>query len=371
MRIGILSDILAKDPRSGMGNYARYLVREWSREHEVWSIGSSDRNRGPGFAGHVRVSPWNWRWRRAIGSHTDIVHCPTQAVPDYFYRIQKPRVVTIHGAAPFIFSHTSLVPPPSRGLLRLRAEPAAVDLFLTVSRSAQREIVKHYRIPGERLHPIYHGVDPELFFPPADKAAVRQRVCARRGISGPYLLHISNYRPLKNGVRVVAAYRHLREQGFRELALVLAGGTYFGFEAVAEEIGRPADGQIIRLGKLSDSELRELYQGAEVFLFPSLHEGFGIPALESMACGVPVVVSNTYSLPEVTGEAAVQVNPESVEEIAQGVARLLSDAAFYAECRRAGVARSREFRWDVCGQKHLEAFERAIQIFAARKKKSN
>jgi len=89
-----------------------------------------------------------------------------------------------------------------------------------------------------------------------------------------------------------------------------------------------------------------------------------LPALESMACGVPAVVSNVYSLPEVTGGAAVQVNPESVEEIAEGAARLLGGRTFYDEYRRAGLARSREFRWDVCARKHIGAFERAVSLFA-------
>lgn len=367
MRIGILTDILAADPWSGVGNYARSLVREWSRAHEVWSIGSARQAPGPGFAGHLRVSRWNWGWRRQIESRTDLVHCPqARDVPEFFYEVDRPRVVTIHGATVFLFSGTGVAPPPTPSILRHREHPEAVDLYLTVSRSAQKEIVEQYGLPADRVVPIYNGVDMELFSPPPDKTAARQQACARFGIPGAYLLHVSNYQPKKNGVRIVAAYWQLKEQGFGELALVLAGSTGWGYEPVAEEIARANDKSIIRLGQLQGRELAELYRGAEVFLFPSLHESFGLPALESLACGVPAVVSNVFSLPEVVGDAASAVNPESVEEIAATVAKLLGDAALYERYRQAGLARAREFGWDTSARQHLEAFERARQLYRAR-----
>lgn len=344
-----------------MGTYTQNLVREWSREHEVWSLESRGGFQGVGFTGRIRISSWNPGWRRQIEARTDVVHCPRQVVPEPLYTLDKPLVVTIHGAGQFALSGTGLARPVGEFNRRLRERQDQVSVFLTVSESAGQEIEKHYGIPAERIKTIYHGVDTELFSPPADKAAARLRACARFGIPERYLLHVSNYRPKKNAARIVTAYRRLRAMGFRDLALVLAGGVYFGFEEVAAEINREASGTVVRLGKLQGSELALLYQGAEVFLFPSLHESFGLPALESMACGVPVVVSNVYSLPEVTGGAAVQVNPESVEEIADGVARLLRDERFYAECQQAGLARSRLFQWSLCAQKHVEAFERVVE----------
>lgn len=368
MRIGILSDILAADPWSGVGSYARALVREWSRAHEVWSLGAARQAPGPGFAGHLRVSRWNWGWRRQIESRTDVVHCPqARDVPAWFYEIDRPRVVTIHGATVFLFSGTAVAPPPTPSILRHREHPEAADLYVTVSRSAHKEIVEQYGLPADRVVPIYNGVDTELFSPPSDKAAARQQACARFGIPGPYLLHVSNYQPKKNGVRIVAAYRRLRERGFGNLALVLAGSTGWGYEPVAEEIARSGETPIIRLGQLQGQELAGLYRGAEVFLFPSLHESFGLPVLESLACGVPAVVSNVFSLPEVAGDAAPAVNPEREEEIAAAAATLLGDAALYERTRRAGLARAREFRWDTSARQHLEAFERARQLYQARK----
>lgn len=368
MRIGVLTDTWAADPWSGVGCYARALVREWSGAHEVWSLGAARQAPGPGFAGHLRISRWSWGWRRRVESRTDLIHCPqARDVPEFFYAIDRPRVVTIHGATVFLFPGTGVAPPPTPSILRHREHPEAVDLYLTVSLSAQKEIVEQYGLPPDRVVPIYNGVDTELFSPPPDKATARKQACARFGIPGPYLLHVSNYQPKKNGVRIVAAYRRLKEQGFGELALVLAGSTGWGYEPVAEEIARANDKNIIRLGQLQGSELAELYRGAEVFLFPSLHESFGLPVLESMACGVPAVVSNVFSLPEVVGDAALGVNPESEEEIAAAAMKLLRDAALYERLRRAGLARAREFRWDTSARRHLEAFERARQLYQGRK----
>ncbi len=367
MRIGILTDSLAADPWSGVGNYARSLAREWSRAHEVWSIGTARQAPGPDFAGHLRVSRWSWGWRRRIESRTDLVHCPqAREVPEFFYQIDRPRVVTIHGATVFLFSGTGVAPPPTPSILRHREHPEAADLYLTVSCSAQKEIVEEYGLPADRVVPIYNGVDTAVFSPAADKATARQQACARFGIPGPYLLHVSNYQPKKNGVRIVAAYRRLKEQGFGQLALVLAGSTGWGYEPVAEEITRANDKNIIRLGQLQGRELAELYRGAEVFLFPSLHESFGLPALESLACGVPAVVSNVFSLPEVVGDAALAVNPESVDEIAGAAAKLLRDAGLYERYRQAGLARARAFGWDASAGGHLEAFERARWLYQAR-----
>lgn len=367
MRIGILTDSLAADPWGGVGSYARALVREWSRAHEVWSIGSARQAPDSGFAGHLRVSRWSWGWRRRIESRTDLVHCPqARDVPAWFYEIDRPRVVTIHGATVFLFAGTGVAPPPTPSILRHREHPEAADLYVTVSRSAHKEVVEQYGLPADRVVPIYNGVDTELFSPPSDKAAARRQACARFGIPGPYLLHVSKYQPTKNGVRIVAAYRRLKESGFQELALVLAGSTGWGYEPVAAAIARAADRNIVRLGQLQEPELVELYRGAEVFLFPSLHEGFGLPVLESMACGVPAVVSNVFSLPEVAGDAAPAVNPESEEEIAAAAATLLGDAALYERTRQAGLGRARDFGWDASARGHLEAFERARQLYRAR-----
>jgi len=250
LRIGLLTDILAADPWSGMGTYTRYLAREWGREHAVWSLQSSGGVPNAGFAGRIRAAWWNPGWRRRVEARTEIVHCPCQAVPESLYRLDKPLVVTIHGAGRFVLSGTGLTRPLGEFSQPLRERQHQVSLFLTVSESARREIEEHYGIPGERIETIYHGVDTELFCPPADKAAARARARAHFGIPGPYLLHVSNYRPKKNAGRIVAAYRRLRAMGFGDLTLVLAGGVSFGFEEVAAEISREAAGEVIRLGKL-------------------------------------------------------------------------------------------------------------------------
>ena len=216
------------------------------------------------------------------------------------------------------------------------------DHILTVSRFSKEEIVSLLGIQEDRISIVPNA--PSLSGIVEDFS-----LCAEKfHITKPYLLYVGTIEPRKNLVRLIRAYTLLkREQGI-EHQLVLAGGR--GWEA--DEIYRTAehtDG-VVLTGYLSAAEKNALYQNAAVFVFPSLYEGFGIPPLEAMAFGCPVVCSNAASLPEVVGEAARLVDPLDERDIAQGIWDVLSDRAYAARLRAEGYRQAEKYSWDASAE---------------------
>lgn len=213
------------------------------------------------------------------------------------------------------------------------------DEIIAVSRATADDITKYYG-RRENVNVVHHGVDHDKF-KPADITARPKR---------PYILYVGQIQPRKNISRLVAAFELLSARG-EDLKLVIAGGHGWLNSSIFRNIELSPERQHIELtGTVSDEKLVELYQNAEVFALPSLYEGFGMPVLEAMACGAPVVTSNVSSLPEIAGDAAVLVDPESVEEIADGI---LDAMKRREELRGKGFKRAREFSWDKTAQETL------------------
>ena len=269
-------------------------------------------------------------------------------VPDGMLFPSCPQVVTVHDLIPLRFPGSS---PRLQHYFRLvvprvlRASAAIVAM----SDATRRDIENFYGIGGERVHVVHQGYRRDLFRP-ADGDEV-ERVRARFGL-GRYLLAVGEGRPYKNIPNLLRAFARLRDPN---LELVLAG------RASAREIDLPGlavalgVGERVRfLGFVSDDDLAPLYAGAEAFVFPSLFEGFGIPPLEAMACGCPVVCSDRASMPEVCGDAAVYVDPSDVASIAAGVERVLGDASLNERLRRDGPRRAATFSYGSAAERILQ-----------------
>jgi alpha-1,3-rhamnosyl/mannosyltransferase len=181
-------------------------------------------------------------------------------------------------------------------------------------------------------------------FDPPPPAVEARATAARLGLSGEYILHVGVEEPRKNVGALIEAYRRL-PAGLRErFTLALAGHGGWGDPTAADDPARDAPGEVRRLGPVSEDDLPSLYAGAALFVFPSLYEGFGLPPLEAMACGAPVLVSSVASLPEVVGEAAELCDP-TPPAIAAAIERVLGDPSQQEELRRRGPLRARRFDW--------------------------
>jgi glycosyltransferase involved in cell wall biosynthesis len=230
---------------------------------------------------------------------------------------------------------------------------------VTVSEASKRDVVHYAKVPAERVHVIPNGVDHQAFhrLTPPQTATVR----ARFGLDRPYLLYVSRLEhPGKNHVRLIEAFERFKLAHGGQHILVLAGPDKERAEEVHQAAAQsPCAGDIKFTGFVSDADLPALYAGAAGFIMPSLFEGFGIPVIEAMACGVPVACSNVASLPEVAGNAGVLFDPCDPSDIARGISRILLDETTRRECIERGLARSQRYSWQQAARETLTVLEQA------------
>jgi glycosyltransferase involved in cell wall biosynthesis len=292
----------------------------------------------------------------------DLVHYMDSRPPLDFPLGRIPTVVTQHGFATLTFGRAAGSARRwvyvDKALLRLAPH---ADLTLTASESERSGLLAAVPIEPDRVVAIHHGVEHERFLPPADREATSAEVRSQIGIDGRYVLYVSNHQRKKNTERLVEAFARVAA-AVPDVSLVLTGWHTPRFRLVQEVIDRLGlQPRIKVLGHVPDELLTALYQGADVFALPSLHEGFGLPILEAMACGTPVVTSDVYALPEVAGDAAELVDPYDTEAIAAAIIGLLMDRGRANELRARGVERAASFTWRRSAERHFECYERVVR----------
>lgn len=227
------------------------------------------------------------------------------------------------------------------------------DELVTVSDFSRQQIIHYYGIDRRKIFVVYNGVSSSLSAKP-----ISQLTKQRFKIDGPYVLGLANFRGQKNNTVLLKAYAVLKKNGCKELLVLF--GKYPKESAehmINESIGPDLAKDVRLLGPLNDDELREIYTGASIFVFPSLAEGFGIPAVEAMACGTCVVTSSAGSLPEVCGDAAVYVNPRSPAELAAAMHTLMEDVERRSLLGKMGIQQARNYDWNDSAQRLLRIFE--------------
>jgi len=269
------------------------------------------------------------------------------------------RVVTLHDLA---FLHVRESFPRTqrwrlRWLVPVNARQAAA--VIAGSEFSKRDIQATYRIPPDRITVIPDAADAR--FRPVRDPAVLAALRERLGIRARYVLSVGRLNPRKNLVGLLRAFELIRPRLADPLQLVIAGPRDFGTDQLDAAIAAsPCRGDVIRVGYVSDDDLPALYSGAAVFAFPSLVEGFGLPPLEAMACGAPVVCSNAASLPEVVGDAAILVSAGSVEELADALCRVLTELDLHAKLVDRGLERAAWFSWHATARRTLEVYRRVM-----------
>jgi len=282
----------------------------------------------------------------------DIVHSPNPAaVPPA--RQEQRLVVTVHDLA---FLHfPSMYPRAWRVLYRLGLAATArrADAILAPSRNTAEDLLSRTKAEPARIHVVPLATSLEIGTEDPTETLGRLKV------PRPYALFVGTLEPRKNLVRLVRAYRRVAATGLPH-SLVLAGPMGWQPQPLLRELALPGPGEIVLTGALSRTDLDALYRGAGVFVYPSLYEGFGLPVLEAMARAVPTVTSNASSLPEVTGDAALGVDPRSVREIAHAIETVLSDGNLADRLGAKGRARAERFSWDETARQTLNVYEKAL-----------
>ena len=337
-------------PQSGVGTYTANLLDNLAQNpsdvlvpltHRPWQVGAAEVVAGPG---PVRLNKTVWMqavlpWQlKRLG--LEVCHYTNSVSPVWS---PCPSVVTIHDMTLWLF-------PEYHGRRRLLAMRPFIPLaarraaaIITVSESARRDIVRILRVPEEKVHVIYEAPAPH--FRRLESSPKLESLREHLGLPERFILHVGTIEPRKNLVRLIEAFARLRQAG-ESCTLVLAGQRGWRDEAVFATAERLELGDAVRfLGYVSPDTLVALYNLATVAAFPSLYEGFGLPIVEAMGCGTPVVTSSRGALAEVAGEAAEFVDPTEVESIAEGLRRVLDHPTRHAELRAQGIDRAAQFSW--------------------------
>jgi glycosyltransferase involved in cell wall biosynthesis len=249
--------------------------------------------------------------------------------------------------------------PANRAFLssQVRKTVSRSAAVVTISQNSQREIHEFYGVPLERVPIIHPGVDQSQFF--RWPAPAVEEVKRRYGIRGKYILFVGNLEPRKNLKNLLLAYESLDPETRQEYSLLLVGARGWLDEEIVATIERlRTAGNLVQQpdGYVSDADRPALYSGASLFVYPSLYEGFGIPPVEAMACGVPTITSDNSSLPEAVGDAALTIDANSVEELTSAMRTVLGDPDLQEEMVRKGFAQADRFSWQRGAQQLLDIF---------------
>lgn len=228
----------------------------------------------------------------------------------------------------------------------IRASVRRSNLVLTNSEFSRSEIIETLHVRPQKVRKITLGVAER----PTLSEDAKQQIRSEYGVHGRYIFALGSATPNKNNISVIHAFRKVQNR-FPDLSLVIGGKNWLGKSFPPELM----DERIRLTGFIEDDHLPALMEGAELFAFPSLHEGFGLPVIEAMSCGVPVITSNVTALPEVAGDAALCVSPHSVEEISAAMERVLSDPLLAQQMAQRGLVRAEKFRWETACKEIADA----------------
>ncbi len=313
----------------------------------------------------VRACWQDWHFVRMLNKLDSIVHLSNHHLGRYGFFLKVPYIITVHDLIRYfdlkgygIFIHH----PNLRDRFYLSLDYKGVKKatrIIAVSQTTKHDLVKHLGILEEHISVVYEGVDHQLFKP-----------TSRRLLDYPYILFVGSEHPRKNLVRLLKAFFKLKsERRFKDLKLVKvgkAGGREAEFRRhtlqVINELNIPQD--VVFTDYVSEGDLVAYYSGAGCFILPSLYEGFGLPVLEAMACGCPVIVSNRASLPEVAGEAAIKVDPCDTYGIAGALRQVLTDGNLKQELILKGLERARQFSWQKVARQTIEVYDSVEKAMA-------
>ena len=356
MKIGI--DVQAsRGSKTGLGVYTDHLVRalgNFSDRHQFFYYTASD------------AAPWNTLrriyWENielpnlAKKDRVEILHVPAFSPP--LVKFSK-LVVTVHDLIGKLFPNQMGLPSRWYWGRWLPFTVRRADRIIADSENTKRDLMRHLGVAEQKIRVIYPS-GHEGFSSQVNGTAL-DTLKKTLSIREKYFLCVGTIEPRKNLLRVLRAYaRFLKKKRDSFYQLIVVGSKEFAhgkaFLQVIREASKDQDA-VVFTGYLDHDDLNRLYCGAEAFLFPSLYEGFGIPILEAMASGVPVLASNRSSLPEVGGDAVYPVNPASIEEIAEGMARLAEDGALRRQLIDRGFQQIKNFSWDKTAREVVQVYE--------------
>ncbi len=285
----------------------------------------------------------------------DVLHDPTGVTPFLLGTGPAAAVVTVHDV--FAWSIPGYSTLADRLIYRhwLPHLLPRVDTVITISETSKADLIRYLHLDPARIRVIYRCVSDSYRIAPHE---IVEKVKAKYRLPNKYLLFVGSTEKRKNLPRLLQAYGILTQRGNPPPLVVVGAPRFAHSSSLVADLG--LQDRVIFTGYIPDADLPAIYSGATLFLFPSLYEGFGLPPLEAMACGTPVVCSNTSSLPEVVGDAAVMVDPYDVPAMADGIERVLGDPDLQEELRRRGLERAAQFTWERAARQTVEVYRKVL-----------
>jgi glycosyltransferase involved in cell wall biosynthesis len=368
MRVGIDARLVYYS-QAGIGQYIIHLVNglanvDQESEYVLLQSRKDDTTilEEPNFK---RVSLWTPSHHRLeryslnvelVRLGLDVLHSPDFIPP---HRPSCRSVITIHDLAFLLYPHF-LTKESARYYGHIDQAVRWTDQIIAVSESTRNDTLQHLGVPDDKITVVYEAANP--IFQPVARDVARDEVRNRHGVDGPFILFVSTIEPRKNVPTLLRAMWQLMECYKEDVRLVLAGGRGWLFEdtfSVVEELG--LDGRIHFVGRVPSEDLLYLYNAAEMLAHPAFYEGFGLPPLEAMACGLPAVVSDVASLPEVVGDAGLLIDPHDVDELTVAMWRVLNDAQLRQEMRDKGLRQAARFSWERAARETMTIYQRAFE----------
>ena len=376
MRIGLSTSVIQRG-KTGVAQYVFGLVRAllpFSRQHRftlfvleedlpLFDFAKShldlvsvpERFRTPlrNILWHQATLP-----RLARRLRLEVLHVPS------YRRMLWPRpcrlVATIHDLAPFYLTTKYDRRRSFYARVVARFLARRQDRIIAISQHTAQDIRSFFGLPPQGVTVIHNGLDHQRFFP-GDREQARAELAARYGLQRPFFLYVARLEhPAKNHLRLLEAFAQFKAATHSEWQLAFAGADWHGAAAIHAAVRQSAvAGDVRCLGFVPDEHLPSLYRAADAFVYPSLHEGFGLPPLEAMACACPVIASTRGALAEVLGEAAAPVRPEDLHTITKQLFIVATDAAARNRLRAAGLAQARKFDWQRTAMQTLQVYEQA------------
>ncbi|MFH1369566.1 MAG: glycosyltransferase family 1 protein [Elusimicrobiota bacterium] len=359
MRIGINARYIQKQA-TGIENYLSQIISNLKRidsKNEYVLFFGSDKPVPGGFpsdnfAVDVPKFKTNSQLKRLFWEHfylpsaitrnkIDVFHEPSFIAPMFK---KCPTVITIHDLAfiihPECFTFKNVL--YFKAMMKRSIESS--DYVIAVSESTKNDIINRFKVSPEKVKMIHSGVN-EYFHRIEDKKAIKP-VLEKYGITRDFILNVSLISPRKNLLNLLKSFKLMREKKSVDYQLVITGAKGWLYEDIFKAVSDLSlQKDVVFTGYVSDSELLCLYNSAKIFAYPSVYEGFGFPALEAMACGCPVVASNTSSLPEICGDAALLVEPADLDELSDALYRMLTDSKLREDMIKRGFVRITKFSW--------------------------
>ncbi len=377
MKVGLSTSVIQRG-KTGVAQYVFSLIRAFQQtpaecqfslfvleEDLSFFQGLDERFKIIAVSERFRPAIKNIIWHQTVlprlarEEKLDVIHVPSYR--RLIWSSPCPRVGTIHDLAPFRVAKKYDLARMFYGRVVARRLAHRQNKIIAVSKNTACDLAKFFGIPPNRMQVIHNGLDHERFFP-RSPAKAREFAVKNFGLEKPFLLYVARLEyPGKNHVRLIEAFERFKAETTSDWTLAFGGSDWHGAEVIHQRIANsPLGTEIKALGFIRDADLPLLYCAAEGFVYPSLYEGFGMPPLEAMACGTPVICSDRGSLGEVVADAAAIVNPEEISTLIAALSRMASEPQWRHSLVQRGMARARYFSWHRTAEETLAVYQSCL-----------